>query len=806
MFQGKSIVPCAPSPANNLYTYVDLPLTCPLQREDALRLQAFLASTYYDNGAAFKCLLSAAALALHGENVDRAFWSNGPGGVGQSLVSHLIDTTFGESHRWVDMNVYFSDDEMRKQSEQLAGALVVTGQEAPDTERRMREDIFKRHISGDPISCRLPYAVLTKMIALKGWKRFEMNELLRFAGTKEGSFMSVFRRSLVIVHKARFVSQSELQTMFPEGDAASHGYFLRDPTLKAFVTSPRAAQAFMSMLLGFKAKHDVEECRKFIDDYAEGGDGGVTWTAMRAACNLPVATSSVDGGKSTNAQVQAEPVLPSQVACPASDSRALCASITGRIETLAARSVPAALRSMEETNARRLVALVTYCLTQRKDLVTSALISRTREVWPDIKSAKDRLVAFDALVDAGLVKLLPKRGKTQPYIPVISARRSIMDILPLPSCGSLMDGLLESISLEALERCDRGCQLHNLSIIHQHLEDELATLTRRGAGIMSLQDRVRMKELKRQLAKSASHLKCVEHLRSNVQGNVRSMQHVVLSQGGDTLKRPVQYSYKFPAQGRKYAAEGGAQGMSRRARKLLLPAGVVDLDLKNAMTSLVAQAVPLLDLSLPWPAEVMGAWTEYANDTEGVRSRIREQTKMPAKSLLLAVAHGGTPPETGDDALDNWLQQLSNDARFLRWLAASQFPDLHMAMIEKGKDWPENSVFAYFWQTIEDRVLCHMERLTQEVATPNHMSLHFDGMMVQGNNVEQGSGFKERLEEHVLQETNIRVSLTYKDHLTWLEFLFEKENAEGRVEGLSGADAEFWLQPHRTVLSVIVTL
>ena len=56
--------------------------------------------------------------------------------------------------------MYFSDDEMRKQADLLVGALSVTGQEAPETDRNMREDIYNRHVTGDPIACRLPHAAL----------------------------------------------------------------------------------------------------------------------------------------------------------------------------------------------------------------------------------------------------------------------------------------------------------------------------------------------------------------------------------------------------------------------------------------------------------------------------------------------------------------------------------------------------------------------------------------------------------------------------------------------------------------------
>ena len=83
-------------------------------------------------------------------------------------MSHLLDSTFGELHRLVDMSVYVSDDEMRQQSELLPGSLVVTGRESSEADRPTREDVFKRHISGDPVACLLPHAVLTKMVTLTG--------------------------------------------------------------------------------------------------------------------------------------------------------------------------------------------------------------------------------------------------------------------------------------------------------------------------------------------------------------------------------------------------------------------------------------------------------------------------------------------------------------------------------------------------------------------------------------------------------------------------------------------------------------
>lgn len=77
---------------------------------------------------------------------------SGPGGVGQSLNSTLIAAMFGALHEFLDMNVYYSDDELRKQCDTLAAALIHTGQEAIDAYRQMREDLYKKHITADPVA------------------------------------------------------------------------------------------------------------------------------------------------------------------------------------------------------------------------------------------------------------------------------------------------------------------------------------------------------------------------------------------------------------------------------------------------------------------------------------------------------------------------------------------------------------------------------------------------------------------------------------------------------------------------------
>ena len=52
----------------------------------------------------------------------------------------------------------------RYEVEQFAGCVILTGQEAPDSIRRIREDLLKRWITGEGIAGRKPYGMQTRMM------------------------------------------------------------------------------------------------------------------------------------------------------------------------------------------------------------------------------------------------------------------------------------------------------------------------------------------------------------------------------------------------------------------------------------------------------------------------------------------------------------------------------------------------------------------------------------------------------------------------------------------------------------------
>ena len=66
------------------------------------------------------------------------------------------------------------------------------------------------------MAARIPCAILTKMVTFSGWKRFEMNETIKFHGVTEMTFPSIMRRSPTINCKGRFVGAQRLASLPPQ--------------------------------------------------------------------------------------------------------------------------------------------------------------------------------------------------------------------------------------------------------------------------------------------------------------------------------------------------------------------------------------------------------------------------------------------------------------------------------------------------------------------------------------------------------------------------------------------------------------
>ncbi len=274
-----------PSPKNDIYVYIPTPLLDPVLESMVARLLQFFSQTFWCNFEVFQCTQAAQALCKRGENLDRCFIGESPGGVGQSLFTAHLAAVYKHNHSYFDPNVWYMDEELRKQIEEFADSFILTGQEAPNGTRQLREDLFKKTMSADGIPGRKPYGLQTRMLELIGWKRLELNKMLRFGSVTETNFNSILRRCFVWKPKARFWDRDYLKDNYP--DSHLDGIFPKCAELRTFLVSPAAIAASLRIQYGFEQKHSKEGCRQMIENYVVlGGDEGMTEERMRFACGL----------------------------------------------------------------------------------------------------------------------------------------------------------------------------------------------------------------------------------------------------------------------------------------------------------------------------------------------------------------------------------------------------------------------------------------------------------------------------------------------------------------------------------------
>ena len=144
---------------NNVYFSIPHPAGGRVLAANKDRVLEFLRTTFFDNAAALECQLAAICLTLRGVSIVRAFITVGPGGVGQSLNACLVANHFGGSHGFMDMSVFFSEDELRKQADTFTGKVNVGGVTySPPRTRRVSLSCFFSAESGPPC---VPQVVIT---------------------------------------------------------------------------------------------------------------------------------------------------------------------------------------------------------------------------------------------------------------------------------------------------------------------------------------------------------------------------------------------------------------------------------------------------------------------------------------------------------------------------------------------------------------------------------------------------------------------------------------------------------------------
>ena len=98
------------------------------------------------------------------------------------------------------------------------------------------------------------------------------------------------------------------------------------------------------------------------------------------------------------------------------------------------------------------------------------------------------------------------------------------------------------------------------------------------------------------------------------------------------------------------------------------------------------------------------------------------------KELLIAALNG--QKLTANQEEIDVLVKLRSEGRLLRWVRATLDRSFFKELIETlEQDWPEAVSFFYHWTRVEAWIAHTMSDLALRKG-PDHLSLHYDGMMV----------------------------------------------------------------------------
>ena len=541
-----------PSHDNNLYTLIPHALKPslpdPVLQAASCRLEKFFRETFWRNFDVFLCCQAAQAIAKRGENIDRCFIGESPGGVGQSLYSSHLNAVYGHNHAFIDPNIWYDEQELRKQIEQFAGCFILTAQEAPETSRRMREDLYKKTMSADGMAGRRPYGYVTRMIELTGWKRMEVNRLMQFKGVSEHNFPSILRRSFLWRPHARFVCPQYLEEHYT--DAALDGYFPKDPTLKEFLVSGPAIASSMQLQHAFEHTYSRAECIHMIESYCNlGGDQGLTEDKMRIACGLP-------------------PRQRAEIAAPG----------LGPVDDQLSQDQAESVKTGSEAVARRIVE---ECLS--KGFFMFTLQQFKTMSLPSNAPNLDKESMLTQLQEHLLVKQIArKRGKgKQIIVPCVLGQGSLQDVFDLKSSNDTALVFPEMWHTSCLRdfASKHLAREHNVVTMIAFLDASIAALKRKGSGKLTSEVKLRHDALVERRRKLEANEQLIGKLLAAAGGEAGDLEGQASSHRctGKQQLRHSKTKYRQGSdliRGRRYACQPGAQQCSRKLLRFLCPQSI----------------------------------------------------------------------------------------------------------------------------------------------------------------------------------------------------------------------------------------
>ena len=724
-------IPDAPTPVlavkksshNDCYVLVPHPLLDPVVKDNMVRLEKFYSQTFWANHSVFLCCQAALAIAKRGLNVDRCFIGQSPGGVGQSLYSQHLAEMYKHNHCFFDPNVWHQEEELRKQVETFAKCFILTGQEAPESSKRLHMDLYKKTMSGDGVTGRKPYGYTTRMFHMVGWKRLEVNRFMTFMGVTLGNFNSILRRALVWKPRARFVHPKFLAHYT---DHERDGIFPADPSLSKFLSSQPASCAGLRIQYAFESSYSKEDCYQLIEDYVSGGDNYMTEDCMREACNIPIRQRLKEQNEGLGALVDGD-----------------AGSQKDRDEESHAWD------SLKNFVINKLLD------TMHETLTLHSFQQMTLKAGDSPNLPKDKLWALmeekDITVKA-LVNHKTDKKKSVPFLPKLSFKCGLREVCPKNTANTRVifeeSWDMDRLIAYAYGFPHRRANAQTLIAYYEQAAKKAVPEAQKGRPTTEQAER------RTQFQKSAEKIKAHERIIEQMQSSASTLQASPAkkkrrldgkqSQPKNDFNpdpagvqgiccRQVHYRYSdkpsFSLPARRYAQGVATQNCSRRLQHHVVGSHTVDLDIRNCCLCLAKQLVDKLQPSPAMPSELSQLLNELAGDRQAVIDRLG-LTPEHGKDVINIVLNGGSVPEALKERKD--MMQLQRLSIYLRWMACNLLYSDYMNLKEYPKrQFPTATIFNIMWSALEDHILSvWSEHLIQKLPNISHLSLHFDGLRI----------------------------------------------------------------------------
>jgi hypothetical protein len=778
----------AHSAINNIYVGIPHKLQLPrLKMMDRklltaiARCQKIYQQTFWANAAALEYVQACVEYAKRGFNINELGIFLGPGGVGLSLfTAHLAAMVGAQNHRYFDPNVFYQDDEMRKIIETLIGAFLFTGQERPTGQKNsMREDLLKKFATAEGIAGRMPYAILTKLIKLIGWKRLEMNKLFQFDGIDDSNFESIVRRCAVIIIKARFFDEAYLASKFGDKEACEKaGVFARDPDAMAFLTGEDGVDAGLLIQHLWGSTKTLDDLRLIMSNYVKcGGDDGATNQMMRQACGLE---KDAPGSSSIVTALSANLTdgLASETSGPS--------SVPGGASALLRHYAPIIINSQS--------GYLTNLICTRLKMPECKIGKRTRkEIWSQI------------LEDTSNWRIEKRDGGEVRAYPIIKCTKSLTEAIGFDmKCPHKAPFQLnEQWDAKSYEAYNANADdAHGNQDLLLKVVTALAKKDARRPGKLPAEEVTKVTERKYQ-AKSLktwnqtasniddavtglnegeqTHTRRLRRKTSAVEAERPPSQTSVAGASEPMLERLVTYGYKHPFRTRCHATGTALQGLPQLFQEILSPT-TADIDIVNTEFVLVDGLIAKLEVHDRdvWQPYI-DIITEVASNRDLVCLSKLNRAVSVGKELLIKTFNGQKPSQQ-DSAPDSFLKKVHAAGQFFRLLVASILSSdvVHDMNAAKTSDWLEGSCAAHMWFAIEDHIMCTwINSITP--TKPAHLSHHYDGLRLDlatikayrptGDNVALADDsqtdvqlFMRRSEQLILDKTGFKVELKNKVH------------------------------------------